>query len=101
MTFPNNDYEPVMRPIRTAIFFAPVQGCAEEMRIWLSTGAVDVVILEVIAHFERIRRLQSRRTNPGPQFGIKVQLIREIQEGEMEKERGESSVVKTVSNDMI
>lgn len=69
MTFPNDNYESVMRSTRTAIFFAPVQGCAEEMGIWLSAGAVDVVILEVIAHFERIRRLQSWRMNSVPQIG--------------------------------
>ena len=41
------------------------------MGIWLSAGAVDVVILEVIAHFERIRSLHSWQINSVLQIGIR------------------------------
>ena len=54
MAFSDDDYEPVMRSLRAAAVFAPIQGCAKEMGVWLAAGAVDVVIFEEVAHLESI-----------------------------------------------
>ena len=59
MTFSDDDYEPVMRSLRTAAIFASIQGCAKKMGVWLAAGTVDVVVFEKVAHLESIELFQS------------------------------------------
>lgn len=52
--FPNHHNKPVMRAIRTANVPGPVQVGFEEVGRWITAAAVDVVILEIIAHLHHI-----------------------------------------------
>ena len=47
-----------MGTICTAMVLRFIQVCFEEMRRWVTTGAVDVVVFEIIAHFHDIGGLQ-------------------------------------------
>lgn len=53
-TFPNHHDKPVVRAIRTANVSGPVQVGFEEVGSWITATAVDVVILEIIAHLHHI-----------------------------------------------
>lgn len=46
-----------MRAVRTTVVLGFIQVCFEEVGGWVTTGAVDVVVFEIIAHFHHIGRL--------------------------------------------
>lgn len=47
-----------MGTIRATSISGAVEVCLEEVGGRITTGAVDVVVFEIIAHFRHIRRLQ-------------------------------------------
>src|SRR5687767_5962032 len=50
MALSHHHNESVVRTVAASMFFRPIEGCAEEMGCRLTAGAVNVEVLEEVAH---------------------------------------------------